>query len=206
MLFAASISVALSFGQVIAGPVIARDYAPPPPAAANVTTCNGKLYTYEKLAGFGKLPSDLRDKFGDTIGQGSAAAFDKNSLKFKNGVYEGIVWGLPDRGWNTEGTQNTQSRIHKFSVTFTPVDATVAKPSSPNVKLTYLDTVLFTAPNGTPLTGLDPTETVNYPEFPPLPLARCKLCAHSPFASVFSCEGISTVLYPTSSAAQESPT
>jgi hypothetical protein len=186
MLFAASLGLflALPFSQVVAGPVIGRDYAPPPSAAVNVTTCNDKLYTYEELAGFGKLPSDIRDKFGDTIGQGSAAAFDKKSLKFKNGVYEGILWGLPDRGWNTEGTQNTQSRIHKFCVTFTPVDATVVKPASPNVKLTYLDTTLLTGPDGTPLTGLDPTETVNYPGFPILPLARCKLCVPSPLVSL----------------------
>ncbi|KAI4923307.1 hypothetical protein J4E85_008344 [Alternaria conjuncta] len=172
MLFVASLSVlALFVNTVFAGPVITRDNNA---AAANVTTCNGKLYTYESLAGYGKLVSDARDKFGDTIGGiGSAIAFEKKSWKYKKGSYEGVVWGLPDRGWNTQGTQNTQTRIHKFSVVFTPVEATIEKPvNSPNWKLSYVDTLLLTGPDGTPLTGLDPTETITYPGFPTLPLAR----------------------------------
>jgi hypothetical protein len=172
MLFAASLSLlALPVSRVIAGPVSTVQTAP------NVTTCNGKLYTYEKLAGYGSIASDARDRFGDTIGGiGSAIAFEKKSWKYKKGSYEGVVWGLPDRGWNTQGTQNTQTRIHKFSVRFTPVKATVAKPASPNLQLSYLDTLLLTGPDGTPLTGLDPTDTITYPEFPKLPLAKCKLC------------------------------
>jgi hypothetical protein len=172
MLFGASLSLlALPLSQVVASPVTARDYAP-----THVTICSGKLYTYEELAGFGKLVSNARDKFGDTIGSGSAAALDKKSWNYNNGEYQGIVWSLPDRGWNTEGTQNTQSRIHKFRVTLTPVEATVTEQASPNVKFTYLDTLLLTGPDGTPLTGLDPTDTVTYPGFPTLPLARCKRC------------------------------
>ncbi|KAI4908617.1 uncharacterized protein J4E92_010810 [Alternaria infectoria] len=171
MLFIASLSVlALSVNQAFAGPVLTRDDNA---AAANVTTCNGKLYTYEELAGYGKLVSDARDKFGDTIGGiGSAIAFEKKSWKYKKGSYEGVVWGLPDRGWNTQGTQNTQTRIHKFSVVFTPVEATLEKPASPNFQFSYVDTLLLTGPDGTPLTGLDPTETITYPGFPTLPLAR----------------------------------
>jgi hypothetical protein len=177
MLFAASLGLlALPVSQVIAGLVIARD---DPANAANTTNCNGKLYTYEALAGYGKLVSDARDKFGDTIGGiGSAIAFEKKSWKYKKGAYQGVVWGLPDRGWNTQGTQNTQTRIHKFSVTFTPVEATLEKPASPNFQFSYVDTLLLTGPDGTPLTGLDPTETITYPGFPTLPLAKCEFCDH----------------------------
>ncbi|KAF1355701.1 hypothetical protein EJ07DRAFT_131583, partial [Lizonia empirigonia] len=125
--------------------------------------------------GYGKLASDARDKFGDTIGGiGSAIALDKKSWKSEKGkkeAYQGIVYGLPDRGWNTEGTQNTQSRIHKFSVDFEIVDSTVEKPASPNFKLTYLDTLLLSGPDGTPLTGLDPTGNITYKGFLSLPLA-----------------------------------
>ncbi|KAF1947997.1 hypothetical protein EJ02DRAFT_391503 [Clathrospora elynae] len=161
--------LSLPISHVLAGPVAARDDAPAP---ANVTTCNGRRYTYEELAGYGKLASDFRDKYGDTLGGiGSAIALDQKSWKFKKDLYQGIIYGLPDRGWNTQGTQNTQSRIHKFSVTFQPVEATVAKPASPNFKLTYLDTLLLTGPDGTPLTGLDPTTTITYKGFPDLPLA-----------------------------------
>jgi hypothetical protein len=177
MLLIASLSLlALTVGQVLAGPVIARDnYAPAQPAV-NVTTCNGKTYTYEGLAGYGKLVSNVTDRFGDTIGGfGSAIALDKKSWKYIKGSYQGVVYGLPDRGWNTQGTQNTQSRIHVFIASFTPVEATVASPADPNFELTYKDTILLTGPDGTPLTGLDPTETVDYEGFPTLPLARCKL-------------------------------
>lgn len=179
MLFVASFSLlALPFTQVLANPVISpRDSAP-----VNVTTCNGKKYIYEELAGYGKLASNARDKFGDTIGGiGSAIALDKGTLKKsrdKKGTYSGIIYGLPDRGWNTQGTQNTQSRIHKFRFTFEVVEATIAKPASPNFKLTYLDTLLLTSPDGTPLTGLDPTETVTYTDFPTLPLAKCMISIH----------------------------
>ncbi|KAF1842623.1 uncharacterized protein K460DRAFT_189433 [Cucurbitaria berberidis CBS 394.84] len=173
MLFPVSLGLlALPLTQVLANPIIARDA----PAAVNATTCNGKKYVYEGLAGYGKLASDARDKFGDTIGGiGSAIALDKSSIKknkSKKGTYSGIIYGLPDRGWNTQGTQNTQTRVHKFSFTFEVVEATLAKPAAPNFKLTYLDTVLLTGPDGTPLTGLDPTDTVTYEGFPTLPLAK----------------------------------
>jgi len=72
-------------------------------------TCNSKVYTYEELSGYGFVPSDARDKFGDTIGGfGSAIALDKRSWKkTRKGhqdTYEGILYGLPDRGWNALGT------------------------------------------------------------------------------------------------------
>jgi hypothetical protein len=129
------------------------------------------------------LASDARDKFGDTIGGiGSAIALDKKSWKRKQGsteAYQGIIYGLPDRGWNTEGTQNTQSRIHKFSFEFDIVKATVQKPASPNFKLTYLDTILLTGPGGERLTGLDPTDSIAYEGFPKLPLANCTISKSS---------------------------
>jgi len=176
MTFIASLSLfALPAIQVLAGPIVARDDYLSTQPAANVTTCNGKLYTYEELAGYGTIANDARDKFGDTIGGlGSAIAFDKKSWKYKKGSYQGELWGLPDRGWNTQGTQNTQTRIHKFSVVFTPVEATLAEPAGTNFQLSYLDTLLLTGPDGTPLTGLDPTDTITYSDYPTLPLARCK--------------------------------
>lgn len=138
-------------GHVLAGPV-ARD-AP----AVNVTKCKGSTYTYEELAGYGFVPSDARDKFGDTLGgMGSSIALDKKSWKRKSGdneAYEAILYGLPDRGWNTEGTQNTQTRIHKFQISLDIVSATLQKPASPNLKITYLDTILLEGPDGTRCTG-----------------------------------------------------
>lgn len=173
MLLLASLSVlVLPFGQAFAGVLAARDSTSTP---VNVTKCNGQKYIYEELAGYGKLASDVRDKYGDTIGGiGSAIALDKKSIKYKKGAYSGTIYGLPDRGWNTQGTQNTQSRIHKFSFTFTIVNPTLEKPASPNFKYNYVDTLLLYGPDGTPLTGLDPTTTVKYEGLPSLPLAECR--------------------------------
>lgn len=71
-----------------------------PSSVVNQTTCDGRQYTYQQLAGYGFVPSDARDKFGDTIGGiGSSAAIDRKSWKKKGGSYTGILWGLPDRGW-----------------------------------------------------------------------------------------------------------
>ena len=167
--------LALPITQVLANPIVARADAPP----VNVATCNGQAYVYEELAGFGKLAGDTRDKYGDTIGGvGSSIALDRSALKKetnKTGSYSGVIYGLPDRGWNTQGTLNTQTRIHKFSFTFDVVVASVAEPAAPNFKLTYLDTLLLTGPDGMPLTGLDPTGTVSYQGFPDLPFVKCKL-------------------------------
>ncbi len=75
---------------------------------------------------------------------------------------------------NTEGTLNYQPRVHKFRISLTEKpDATVANPSAPNLRFTYLDTVRFTGPDGTPVTGLDPdvSGALSYPGFPDLPAA-----------------------------------
>jgi hypothetical protein len=71
---------------------------------------------------------------------------------------------------NTQGTQNFQSRVHRFSITFTPKpNASVASPSPPNLVFNYKDTILFFGPDGLPTTGLDPTTTHTYPGFPVVP-------------------------------------
>lgn len=70
-------------------------------AFVNQTTCNGKTYAYEELAGYGFVPGNARDGFGDTLGgYGSAIALDRTQWKkLGNGSYTGVLWGLPDRGW-----------------------------------------------------------------------------------------------------------
>jgi hypothetical protein len=51
------------------------------------------------------------------------------------------------------GTQNTQARVHKFTISLDIVEATLAKPAKPNVQLKYLDTILLMDPSGNPTTG-----------------------------------------------------
>ena len=67
----------------------------------NQANCNGKQYTYQELAGYGLVPGDARDEFGDTLGGfGSSLALDRSQWKkLPNGSYTGVLWGLPDRGW-----------------------------------------------------------------------------------------------------------
>ena len=70
----------------------------------NQTTCDGKQFTYQYLAGYGFIPSNARDKYGDTIGGiGSSIALDRSSWKKKSksgkDYYTGVLYVLPDRGW-----------------------------------------------------------------------------------------------------------
>jgi hypothetical protein len=143
--------------------------APPPVSSVN---CNGGVYTYNELAGYGFVPSNARDKFGDTISIGSSIAFSKWD---KHGErYVGTMYGLPDRGWNTLGSINYVPRVHIYTVTFFPNEtASKEHPSPPNVRMVYKDTILLKGPDGTNCTGLDPDQSggLTYPGFPVLPTA-----------------------------------
>ncbi|KAI1073390.1 esterase-like activity of phytase-domain-containing protein [Whalleya microplaca] len=145
-------------------------------ASVNSTTCIGESYVYEELSGYGYVVSDAIDKFGDTLGGlGSSLHLDRAAWKkLDNGSYSGVLWSLPDRGWNTQGTLNFNPRVHKFNVVFTPApNATVDNPSGPNLFLNYLDSVKFSGPDGTPCSGLDadPIGNLSFPGFPGLPVA-----------------------------------
>jgi hypothetical protein len=166
-----------------AGPNLPSPNPPGPPGAinstsvVNSTTCGGNTYVYQELAGYGFVASDARDKFGDTLGGlGSSIAIDQKSWKkMSKDSYKGTLWALPDRGWNTQGTLNFQNRVHKFEITLSlDESATVESPSAPNLQFTYLDTIRFTDPAGTPVTGLDPDATgpyLSFSGFPDLPAA-----------------------------------
>ncbi|PPJ53923.1 hypothetical protein CBER1_04646 [Cercospora berteroae] len=132
--------------------------APPSRPVVSSTNCNGKNYVYEELAGYGFVEDNARDRFGDTIGGiGSSIAVDRRSwVRLPGNRYTGLLYALPDRGWNTEGTLNYQNRIHKFLITFQPnTSASVSSPAPPNLQFRYLDTILLTDPAGNPAVGLD---------------------------------------------------
>jgi hypothetical protein len=78
-----------------------RDASNSTAGAVNTTTCNGKEYVYEELAGYGLVVSDAVDKFGDNLGGlGSSIHIERSSwTKRCNGTYTGKLWALPDRGW-----------------------------------------------------------------------------------------------------------
>ena len=99
MLFSKA-AVAATLGSVSASVLQPRQSTT---TVVNQTTCNGKQYTYQGLAGYGFVPSNATDKQGDTIGGiGSSIAFDRNTWHKTPTGYSGIVYALPDRGWNTQ--------------------------------------------------------------------------------------------------------
>ena len=135
-------------------------------------TCQGQPYTYNQLAGYGWVEGDAVDKFGDTINIGSSITFA--SWKKTGSQYQGKMYGLPDRGWNGNGTVNFVPRIHEFHVSFTPPQESAAQPYQPNVALKYTDTILLRGPDGSLTTSLDPDQvggSLDYPGFPSLPAA-----------------------------------
>ncbi|EGE00576.1 hypothetical protein TESG_07879 [Trichophyton tonsurans CBS 112818] len=138
------------------------------------TKCGSHTYQYNGLVGYGTVPSNAVDKYGDTLGGfGSSIAIEQASWKKNSdGTYEGIAWAIPDRGWNTQGTLNVQSRIQKLSLKLTLAPgATVSNPSDPNLEIELLDTLLLTGPDGTPMTGLDAdfSGNISYSGFPGMP-------------------------------------
>ena len=91
----------LAIAAIIRDTAATPSNGPKSSKAVNATKCNGNKYSYTELAGYGLVPSNARDKFGDTLGGfGSSIALDsKTWTKHKNGSYTGILWTLPDRGW-----------------------------------------------------------------------------------------------------------
>ncbi|KAJ5572946.1 secreted protein [Penicillium hetheringtonii] len=137
-------------------------------AVVNQTTCGDTTYQYTGLAGYGFIPSNATDKYGDTIGGiGSSIAIDQSSWhKLGQDDYVGTVYAVPDRGWNTNGTLNFQNRIHKFAISLKLVaNASASNPSKPNIRLKYQDTILLTGPDGEPTTGLD-ADTDGHASYP----------------------------------------
>ena len=101
------------------------------PAAhpAETVTIGDLVFVNKALVGVGRLPSDLRDKFGETFGSGSAIAVDAKSWVRTPAGYQGTFYMLPDRGRpNAEGTRDYRARINKFSITFRPLDDPTAVP------------------------------------------------------------------------------
>jgi hypothetical protein len=118
------------------------------PAAADPV---GDLGLVSKgLVAVGRLPADLRDKFGETFGSGSGLAADPKSWTRGADGYSGTLYMLPDRGYNVSGTSDYRARLNTVTVTLKPA------ASQQSLELTLADTILLTDAAGKPLTGLDP--------------------------------------------------
>jgi hypothetical protein len=126
----------------------------------------------QTLVGVARVPSDARDKAGETLGGfGSAMALVPGSWRKVGDHYTGSVVMLPDRGWNTEGTTDYRARLQHFDVTLVPYSG--AQPvGQKGLTLTLRSTELLTDADGAPTTGLDATAFRPAAKgFPDLPMA-----------------------------------
>ena len=134
--------------------------APATPTRGGETVTIGNLtFVNQALVGVGRLPANLRDKFGETFGSGSAIAVDPKSWVRTPTGYQGTFYMLPDRGFNVTGTSDYRARVNKLFITFTPLDDPAAVPVAQrqnSVAASLTDTILLTDAAGQSLTGLDP--------------------------------------------------
>jgi hypothetical protein len=140
------------------------------------------------LVGVGRIPADLRDRFGETFGSGSGLSFDPNSWKRTGDGYEGVLYMLPDRGYNVKGTVDYRARLNTLAVTFQPIadeSALSAEKRQQSVTAVLANTLLLTDAAGGSLTGLDPAEggirpaADGFPDLPQAPNGRVSLDAES---------------------------
>src|SRR5713101_5903056 len=152
---------------------------------ADAVTIDNLTFVNKGLVGVGRLPADLRDKFGETFGSGSGMAADPKSWMRTPVGYQGTFYALPDRGYNVAGTSDYRARLNKLSIAFKPLDDPAVAERQNNIAVpmpdrqktliaTLADTILLTDAAGASLTGLDPAEggirrATN--GFPDLPLA-----------------------------------
>ena len=121
-------------------------------------TVNNQTFVNQGLVGVGRMPADLKDKFGETFGSFSAFTFQPGSWQRNaNGSYSGTLFAQPDRGYNAVGTTNYVPRFNKVTVAFTPAPS--GSTAQNQVGLTLADTIKFTESDGTPMTSLDPTSS-----------------------------------------------
>ena len=153
---------------------------------AGTVTIGDLVFVNKALVGVGRLPSDLRDKFGETFGSGSGIAVDPKSWTRTPAGYQGTFYMLPDRGYNVGGTTDYRARVNKLSITFKPLDDPEAVPVAErqkSVDASLIDTILLTDPAGEPFTGLDPDgirrAANGLPDLPLAPNGRLSIDAES---------------------------
>lgn len=156
--------------------------------AAESVNVGGKTYVYKGLVGVGRMPADLRDKFGETFGSGSGLVPDPKAWTRTGDGYRGTLYMLPDRGYNISGTIDYRSRLNTVTFVFKPAADPAALPADARqhtLDLTLADTMLLHDAGGLPLTGLDPL--VNgvrppgdgFPAMPQAPNGRISLDAEA---------------------------
>jgi len=153
-------------------------------AADRPATVGGQVFVNKGLVAVGRMPANLRDKFGETFGSGSGMTVDPTSWKRTEAGFEGNFILLPDRGYNVAGTTDYRSRLNRITIRFAPGGAAGTQTG---IVATLTDTMLLTDAAGAPLTGLDPEAGGVRPAaggFPEMPQARNGRLAIDPEAIV----------------------
>ena len=128
-------------------------------------TLNGVTYVNQGLVGTARLPADLHDFNGETLGSFSGMAFDlKTWRRNSDGSYTGVLYTLPDRGPNNIGgftTTNYAARLNRFKLTLNPATGTAAVPATTQqAQLVQDGGFLLKDATGQVFTGRDPQSSV----------------------------------------------
>lgn len=122
---------------------------------------NGSTFVNQGLVGTVRLPANLHDFNGETLGSFSGMSIDLASWRrATDGSYTTTLFTLPDRGPNNIGgltTTNYAARLNRFTFTLNPYTGTTALAS--NVQqgaLTPSGGVLLRDTTGQVFTGRDP--------------------------------------------------
>jgi len=94
--------------------------------ADSTVTVGGAAFVSKGLVAVGRVPSNQRDKFGETFGSGSGMSIDSASWSKDAAGYKGKLWLLPDRGYNVDGTTDYRERLNTLSIALTPTAAGAA--------------------------------------------------------------------------------
>ena len=125
--------------------------------ATKSVSFNGATYLNKGLVGVGNYVSNGIDGLGDTLGSFSSFKVDVTSWrKNANGSYAGMLYTLPDRGYNVAGLIDYAARIQKFELAFTP-DYTTNTVGQTQLTLTFKGTTKITDFNGSATTAVNPT-------------------------------------------------
>jgi hypothetical protein len=150
-------------------------FAALPLRAADTVTIGELGFVNKGLVGVGRIPADLRDQYGETVGSGSGLTVDPKSWERTAQGYRGVFYLLPDRGYNVAGTTDFRARFYKLDVVFDPPADSAALPIAErqqivNAKLS--GTILLTDGSGQSLTGLDASQVRPASNgLPPIPQA-----------------------------------
>jgi hypothetical protein len=144
--------------------------------AAESINVGGRAYINKGLVAVGRLAADLRDRFGETVGSGSGLAANPKTWSRAGDRYRGMLYMLPDRGYNISGTIAFRARLYKLGAVlkppFDPASMSIAARQR-TLRLKHITTMLLRDANRLPLTGLDPMDGVRPASkpFPPMPQA-----------------------------------